>query len=124
MILVSWPLTTFFNYTVQCPKHKLHKRGDPFHTRSGTSQEPMGWGSDPMSAEMGVVCSWVSLERGVSAGMGVGSGIARERDVCGNGVSARDSGTGHQRGSLKKSSVSRRIQPFKVDEWRLTQLAG
>ena len=36
-----------------------------------------------MSAEMGVVCSLVTLERGASAGMGVGSGTG-----LGNGTSA------------------------------------
>ena len=58
-----------------------------------------------MSAdEMGVVCSLVTLERGVSAGMGVGSGIARERDVCGNGVLARDSlGNGTSAGEVWRS---------------------
>ena len=35
-----------------------------------------------MSAEMGVVCSLVTLERGVSAGMGVGSGTGRVREWC------------------------------------------
>ena len=64
-----------------------------------------------MSAEMGVVCSLVSLERGVSAG---NWGLALES--LGNGTSAgmvyrlgTHSGTGHQRGSLKSSSVSRRM---------------
>ena len=61
-----------------------------------------------MSAEMGVVCSWVSLERGVSAGMGVVSGITRERDVCGNGVLARDSlGNGTSAGKSGEEFVSR-----------------
>ena len=83
----------------------------------------MGWGSD-------VCCDGGRLLVGLSGTGRLGrdegrlGNRTRERDVCGNGVSARDSGTGHQRGSLKKSSVSRRIQPFKVDECWLTQLAG
>ena len=67
-----------------------------------------GVGLDPMSAEMGVVCLLVTRERGVSAGMGVDSGIARERDVCGNGVLARDSiGNGTSAGKSGEEFVSR-----------------
>ena len=51
-----------------------------------------GVGLDPMSAEMGVVSSWVS----------------RERDVCGNGVLARDLlGNGTSAGKSGMEFVSR-----------------
>ena len=83
--------------------NNIYKRGDPFRTRSGASQEPMGWGLDPMSAEMGVVCS--SLWDGASR-REWGSTL----ESLGNGMSAGmvywlgpRSGTGRQQGSLERS---------------------